>query len=127
MDSVTTILCSTSIKVEINRRKPTVIIGERINPTGRKKILAALEAGRFEEVQKDAVRQVEADAALLDINAGVPGMDEVSLLPHLVQKVMEVVDVPLCIDTANPDALEAALKIYPGKALINSVNGEEAS
>lgn len=123
----TTSLSYKNKTVEIHRDKPTVMIGERINPTGRKVVLKALEEGNFEMVRKDAVAQVEAGAAVLDVNAGVPGADEVALLPQVMQEVISVVDVPLCIDTANPEALEAALKIYDGKALINSVNGEEKS
>lgn len=113
--------------VEIHRDSPTVIIGERINPTGRKAVLKALQEGSFEMVRQDAVAQVESGAAVLDVNAGVPGVDEVALLSQVMQEIMSVVDVPLCIDTANPKALEAALKLYDGKALINSVNGEEKS
>lgn len=113
--------------ITINREGPTVIIGERINPTGRKVVLKALQEGNFEIVRQDAVAQVDAGATVLDVNAGVPGADEVALLPQVMQEVMSVVDVPLCIDTANPLALEAALKLYDGKALINSVNGEEKS
>jgi len=125
MNSQTTILKSASKTVEINRDKPTVVVGERINPTGRKKVLEALEAGNFELIRQDAISQVEAGAAVLDVNAGVPGADEVSLLAHVMEEVMSVVDVPLCIDTANPKALEAALELYQGKALVNSTNGEE--
>ena len=113
--------------VTIRRDAPTVMIGERINPTGRKEVLAALEAGNFESVRRDALSQVEAGAAVLDINAGVPGMDEAALLETIITEVMAVTDVPLCIDTANPKALEAALKLYQGKPLVNSVNGEEKS
>lgn len=112
---------------EISRDKPTVMIGERINPTGRKKVLQALQENDFESVRTDAVGQVEAGAKMLDVNAGVPGADEVVLLSRVLNEVMAVVDVPLAIDTANPQALEAALKIYDGKALINSTNGEEKS
>lgn len=122
-----TALSSQNKQVTIHRDCPTVIIGERINPTGRKVVLEALQAGQFEIVRQDALAQVEAGAAVLDVNAGVPGADEVALLPRVMQEVMSVVDVPLCIDTANPQALEAALKLYKGKALINSVNGEERS
>ena len=111
--------------VEISREKPAVIIGERINPTGRKKVLQALQANDFESVRQDAINQVAAGAKMLDVNAGVPGADEVVLLSTVLQEVMAVVDVPLSIDTANPQALEAALKLYNGKALINSTNGEE--
>jgi 5-methyltetrahydrofolate--homocysteine methyltransferase len=126
-DNLTTTIASKNTSVEICRENPTIIIGERINPTGRKKVLAALEAGDFEIVRADAIAQVQAGARVLDVNAGVPGVDEPALLQKVVRTVMEVTDVPLCIDTANPLALEAALSIYTGKALVNSVNGEEKS
>jgi 5-methyltetrahydrofolate--homocysteine methyltransferase len=126
-DNLTTIIASKTTSVEICREKSTVIIGERINPTGRKKVLAALEAGDFDIVRSDAISQVQAGARVLDVNAGVPGADEPALLQQLMRTVMEVAGVPLCIDTANPLALEAALSIYEGKALVNSVNGEEKS
>jgi 5-methyltetrahydrofolate--homocysteine methyltransferase len=113
--------------VAIHRGGPTVIIGERINPTGRKVVLQALQEGNFKMVRQDAVAQVEAGATVLDVNAGVPSANEPPLLSQVVQEVMSVVDVPLCIDTSNPAALEEALKLYDGKALINSVNGEENS
>lgn len=122
-----TILSYKDKKVEISRDLPTVMIGERINPTGRKAVLKTLEEGNFDMVRQDAIAQVAAGAPVLDVNAGVPGMDEVKLLSQVMQEVLSVVDVPLCIDTANPQALEAALKLYDGKALINSVNGEEKS
>jgi len=122
-----TTITSKSKTVRIHRDQPTVIIGERINPTGRKAVLAALQAGDFEMARQDAVAQVKAGAQVLDVNAGVPGADEPALLAQLLSEVMSVVDVPLCIDTANPQALEAALKLYEGKALVNSVNGEEKS
>jgi 5-methyltetrahydrofolate--homocysteine methyltransferase len=126
-ENLTTTISSPSQTVEISRENPTVIIGERINPTGRKKVLAALQEGNFDVVKTDATRQVEAGAAILDVNAGVPGADEPELLKKVMQTVMEVTDVPLCIDTADPEALRAALEIYEGKALINSTNGEEKS
>ncbi len=126
-NNLTTTLSSANDSVEIARDLPTAIIGERINPTGRKKVLAALQAGDFDVVRRDAVEQVEAGAAILDVNAGVPGADEPVLLVQALRAVMEVVDTPLCIDTANPKALAAALAAYPGKALVNSVNGEEKS
>jgi len=103
------------------------MIGERINPTGRKKVQEALLAGDFEIIRRDAISQVNAGAAVLDINAGVPGADEPSLIQQIIREVMSVVDAPLCIDTANPQVLEAALKMYDGKALINSVTGESKS
>lgn len=124
---LTTVLSSKTQSVEINRDRPTVIIGERINPTGRKKVLAALQEGDFDIVRQDAVSQVAAGAAVLDVNAGVPGADEPALLKQVMQVVMETTNVPLCIDTADPDALAAALSVYQGKALVNSVNGEERS
>ncbi|MEJ2263933.1 MAG: dihydropteroate synthase [Anaerolineales bacterium] len=126
-ENLKTNLSSKTKTVEIQRGKPTVIIGERINPTGRKKVLAALQEGNFDVVRKDAVDQVAAGAHILDVNAGVPGVDEKALLQQVLRTVMEVSDVPLCIDTADPEALASALAIYEGKALVNSVNGEEHS
>lgn len=125
--NLTTSIRSAAKTVEINRQLPTVIIGERINPTGRKKVLAALQEGNFDIVRQDAIAQVEAGAPILDVNAGVPGADEPALLKQVMGQVMEVTDVPLCIDTADPEALAAALSIYEGKALVNSVNGEDRS
>ncbi len=126
-ENLTTAISSAAKTVEINRDNPTAIIGERINPTGRKKVLAALQEGNFDQVRQDALDQVAAGAAALDVNAGVPGADESVLLEQVMRVVMEVTDVPLCIDTANPEALSRALFIYEGKALVNSVNGEEKS
>ena len=122
-----TTLKSKTKSVNICRGLSTVVIGERINPTGRKQVLEALSAGNFDQVRKDALTQIEAGARVLDVNAGVPGADEVALLSKVMAEVMAVTDAPLCIDTANPKALEAALKLYGGKALINSTNGEEKS
>jgi 5-methyltetrahydrofolate--homocysteine methyltransferase len=112
--------------VVISPDSPFTIIGERINPTRRKKLAETMSQGDFSVVQEDARKQVEAGAKVLDVNAGIPGGDEPALLSGAVKAVMEVVDVPLCIDTANPDALKAALEIYPGKALINSSTAEES-
>ena len=123
-NNLTTVVSSATKITEINRDRPTVIIGERINPTGRKPVLAALKEGNFDIVRQDAVAQVAAGAGILDVNAGVPGADEPALLQQVLRTVMEVTDVPLCIDTADPEALAAALTIYDGKALVNSVNGE---
>ena len=122
----------TSIKSEkkevvISIDRPFVIIGEKINPTGRKKLAAALKDGDFEYVKQIALRQVAAGADILDVNVGVPGADEVDLLPKVAKLISETVDVPLCLDSANRDALAAALAVLPGRALVNSVNGEEAS
>lgn len=125
--NLTTVVSSAAQTVAIHRDNPTVIIGERINPTGRKLVMAALKEGNFDLVREDAISQVAAGATVLDVNAGVPGADEPVLLQELMGAVMEVTDVPLCIDTADPKALAAALAVYEGKPLVNSVNGEERS
>jgi 5-methyltetrahydrofolate--homocysteine methyltransferase len=114
-------------EVIISYDRPTVIIGERINPTGRKKCTQALQAGDLSVIEKDAREQVEAGAAILDCNVSAPGVDDVKMLPEAVKVIMNTVDVPISIDTANPDAMEAALKVYKGKALVNSVSGETRS
>ncbi len=114
-------------EVIIGDNQPTVIIGERINPAGKKKLVEALKAGDLEIVRKEALAQVQAGADILDVNVGTFGVDEVTLLPRAVQAVMDTVAVPLCLDSSNPDALEAALKVYKGKPLLNSVTGEEHS
>jgi 5-methyltetrahydrofolate--homocysteine methyltransferase len=126
-DDLSTVLSSKTQQVRIERQLPTVIIGERINPTGRKQMLAALQAGNFDQVREDALAQVVAGAQVLDVNAGVPGADEAELLAKVMATVAEVTDTPLCIDTADPEALERALSAYEGKALVNSVNGEAAA
>ena len=118
---------SATKEVIIGNERPTVLIGERINPSGRKRLAEALQADNLEVVRQDALAQVQAGADMLDVNVGAVGVDEVALLPQAVQTVMETVDVPLCIDSANPKALEAALKVYRGKPIINSVTGEEHS
>ena len=123
-EDLKTIVSSETKTVEIHRSNPTVIIGERINPTGRKALLAELKEGRFDTVRRDAVAQAEAGAAIIDVNAGVPGADEEPLLRDMIQVVMEVTDAPLCIDTADTGAMETALSVYKGNALINSVTGE---
>jgi 5-methyltetrahydrofolate--homocysteine methyltransferase len=114
-------------EVIIGDAQPTVIIGERINPAGKKKLQEALKAGNLDIVRSEALAQVQAGADILDVNVGAFGVDEVALLPQAVQAVMDTVDIPLCIDSNNPAALEAAIKIYKGKPLINSVSGEERS
>ncbi len=124
-ESLKTLITSETKTVEIHRSNPTVIIGERINPTGRKALLAELKAGKYDIVKRDAVAQVEAGATIIDVNAGVPGADEEPILKEMLHAIMEVTDAPLCIDTADNIALETALSVYKGKALINSVNGEE--
>jgi len=113
--------------VVISDARPTVLIGERINPTGKKKLAEALRAGDLEIVRQEALDQVQAKADILDVNVGTTGVDEVALLPQAVRAVMDTVDVPLCIDSSNPRALAAALKTYRGKALINSVTGQDES
>jgi 5-methyltetrahydrofolate--homocysteine methyltransferase len=122
-----TIVSSPSKEVIIGDNQPTVLIGERINPTGKKKLAEALKAGDLEIVRKEALAQVQSGADILDVNVGTFGVDEVALLPKAVQMVMDTVDVPLCLDSSNPDALEAALKVYKGKPVVNSVTGEEHS
>ncbi|MGD2065041.1 MAG: dihydropteroate synthase [Dehalococcoidia bacterium] len=118
---------SHSKEVIIGDNQPTVLIGERINPTGKKKLAEALKAGDLEIVRKEALAQMQGGADIIDVNVGVFGIDETVLLPKAVQAVMETVDTPLCLDSSNPDALEAALKVYKGKPLVNSVTGEEQS
>ncbi len=120
-------LSSATKEVIIGDELPTVLIGERINPTGKKKMTAALEAGDLDVVGKEALAQIEAGADVLDVNAATANTDEVTLLPKVVQVVMDTVDVPLCLDSSRPEALEAALKLYKGKPLINSVTGQEGS
>ena len=97
---------STNREVIIGYDRPTALIGERINPTGKKKLAAALQAGNLELVRQEALAQVEAGADILDVNVGSADIDEVSLLPQVVQVVMDTVDVPLCLDSTNPQALE---------------------
>lgn len=122
-----TIVSSAKQTVAIGPEHPTRIIGERINPTGRKKFGAAILEGNLEVIRDEAIAQVEAGADILDVNVGAAGADEVALMPQAAEIVMEAVNVPLCFDSPNPKALEAGLKVYEGKALINSVNGEEKS
>ncbi len=119
---------SSAKEVIIGDELPTVIIGERINPSANKKLAEALKTGDPEDVvKKEALAQVEAGADMVDINVSSFGVDEVDLLPRAVKAAMEAVDVPLCIDSADPAALEAALKVYKGKPLVNSVSGETRS
>ena len=122
-----TVLSGVSKEVWITDDGPTVLIGERINPSGRKSLAEALRNGDFEVVVKEAAAQVEAGADILDVNVACPGVDEIAVLPQVLEKVATSVDVPLCIDFNHPDALKAALKVYKGKPLVNSVTGEESS
>jgi 5-methyltetrahydrofolate--homocysteine methyltransferase len=126
-NNLETTLSSATQSVTISRNGPVLIIGERINPTGRKALMAALQEGNLDVVRSDAKAQIEAGAAILDVNAGVPGADEPALMQRLIQAVRDVTDAPLCIDSPNPLTLEAGLSAYDGKALVNSVNGEERS
>ena len=114
-------------EVLIGDEHPTILIGERINPAGKKRMSAALKAGNLDIIRQEALEQVQAGADILDVNISTFGVDEVTLLPQAVQAVMDTVDVPLCIDSTKPEAIEAALKVYQGKPLINSVTGEESS
>jgi len=120
-----TTLKSKKETVIIGPGRPLVIIGERINPTGRKKLAKALEDGNLKLVQEEASKQVQEGAHVLDVNVGISGIDEPKLLQEAILAVREVTDVPLCIDSALPAALEAGLRVCEGKALVNSVNGEE--
>ena len=126
-----TILKSAQTTVVISPERPTVLIGERINPTGKKRLAAALVEGNLDIVRAEAQAQVEAGADVLDVNVGAAGVDEVYLLPRALRLVMETVSVPVSIDSANVDALRAALEVHKelapeGKPIINSVNGEES-
>jgi 5-methyltetrahydrofolate--homocysteine methyltransferase len=112
-------------EVIISPAHPTAIIGERINPTGKKLLAESLLKREMGRVRQLAQSQLQDGAAILDINVGAAGVNEVEVLPLAVQAVMALTDTPLCFDSPNVDALRAALAVYPGKALINSVNGEE--
>lgn len=118
---------SSTREVIIADDRPTVLIGERINPSGNRKLAEALRRGNLEVVRNEALAQVQAGADIIDVNISTFGVDEVTLLPRAVRLLMDTVHVPLCIDSASPVALEAALRIYKGKPLINSVTGEEHS
>jgi 5-methyltetrahydrofolate--homocysteine methyltransferase len=106
---------------------PLAVIGEKINPTGKKSLTKELLEGSFSKVREYAISQQKAGAHVIDVNVGAAGIDETKVLPEAVRIVMEAVDIPLSIDSANPEAIEAALKVYEGKAIINSVTGEKKS
>jgi 5-methyltetrahydrofolate--homocysteine methyltransferase len=116
---------SATKEVIISYDRATVIIGERINPTGKKKLAEALKAGDLSIVKKEALEQVAAGASILDCNVNTPGVNDVKLLPEALKVIMDTVDVPVCIDSPNIEALEAGLKVWKGKALVNSVSGEK--
>jgi 5-methyltetrahydrofolate--homocysteine methyltransferase len=122
-----TVLSGKTKEVTINTEGPVIIIGESINPTRRKKLVLTLQEGNFEYVLELAENQIGAMADILDVNVGFPGVDDVKLLPETVIQLQSHFDVPLCLDSPNPKAIEAALKVIVGKCLINSVNGEEKS
>lgn len=114
-------------EVIIDSNGPVIIIGESINPTRRKKLVSTLQERNFEYVLELAESQIRAGADVLDVNVGFPGVDDVKLLPETVRAIQDKYDIPLCLDSPNPRAIDAALKVASGKCLINSVNGEEAS
>ncbi|HEY7177751.1 MAG TPA: dihydropteroate synthase [Gaiella sp.] len=120
-----TVLATPTKEVVIGFDRPFVVIGERINPTGRKALAAEMAAGNFDTVVADALAQVEAGAQMLDVNAGIPLADEPAILAHTVELVQTITDVPLSIDSSIVAALEAGLGVYQGKALVNSVTGED--
>ena len=119
-----TALTSRSKTIYLGAGYPTTIIGERINPTGRKQLAADIKAGQFMSVKKEALAQLRAGAHVLDVNMGVPGINQADAMHQAIQELSMLVDAPLVIDTTDPAALEAGLKAYPGRALINSVSAE---
>jgi len=120
-----TVISSATKEVVIGPDRPFVVIGERINPTGRKALAAEMKAGDFSRVEADAIAQVEAGATMLDVNAGIPLADEPAILARAIELVQSITDVPLAIDSSIVAALEAGLAVYKGKPLLNSVTGEE--
>ena len=122
-----TLVCGKTKQIKMDSDGVFTIIGEKINPTGRKKLAAALQEGDLEYVKQLASNQLSAGADILDVNVGVPGLDEETLLPKVVTMLVEAFDVPFCLDSANPKALARALPITPGRPLVNSVNGKAES
>jgi 5-methyltetrahydrofolate--homocysteine methyltransferase len=120
-----TVISSASKEVIIGFDQPFVVIGERINPTGRKLLAEEMKAGDYSRVETDALAQVAAGAQVLDVNAGIPLADEPAILAESIKLVQSITDVPLSIDSSIVAALEAGLEAYEGKALLNSVTGEE--
>ena len=121
-----TTLKSANKEVKIGFDRPFVMIGEKINPTGHKKLASALMEGNFDYVCEIALRQIAWGADVLDVNVGVPGIDEPAMIKKVVELVASITDVPLCIDSGNPEVLKAGLAAAPGKPLVNSVSGEES-
>ena len=122
-----TVVSSATRELVIGFERPFVLIGERINPTGRKIMAEEMKVGDYSRVQSDALAQVAAGAHMLDVNAGIPLADEPRILAESIQLVQSLTDVPLSIDSSIIDALEAGLAVYQGKALVNSVTGEDES
>lgn len=122
-----TIVSSATKEIAIGFDDPFCIIGERINPTGRKKLAEEMANGDYSRVEADCLAQVAAGAHMLDVNAGIPLADEPKILAETIQLVQGLTDLPLCIDSSIIDALEAGLKVYKGRALVNSVTGEDES
>ena len=120
-----TVLSSPSQEVTIGFDKPFTMIGERINPTGRKILAAEMKVGDYSRVEADAIAQVAAGAQMLDVNAGIPLADEPAILAETIRRVQAVVDVPLCLDSSIIEALEAGLAVYQGRPLVNSTTAEE--
>lgn len=120
-----TVVSSARKEVVIGFDRPFVLIGERINPTGRKILAREMKEGNFKRVEADALAQVQAGARMLDVNAGIPLADEPAILAKAIQLVQSLTDVPLCIDSSIVAALESGLSVYQGKALVNSVTGED--
>ena len=121
----TTIISSATKEVRIGFDQRFVVIGERINPTGRKILAEEMKNGDYSRVEADALAQVAAGAHMLDVNAGIPLADEPRILAEAIQLVQSVTDVPLSIDSSIVEALESGLSVYQGKALVNSVTGED--
>ncbi len=122
-----TILRGRTSEVVIDTSGPVVIIGESINPTRRKRLVTTLQEGSFDYLLELADVQIKAGADVLDVNVGFPGVDDQKLLPEAVSVLQDNFDIPLCLDSPNPSAIEAALKVSTGRCLINSVNGREES
>jgi len=122
-----TVIIHKDRKIEFGEGLPTVIIGERINPTGKKRLAHDLSKGKFDVLIQEALSQKKAGADILDVNVAASGVEESILLPKAVSKVLEVSGLPVCIDSSNPEALKKALEVYPYKALVNSVTGQEKS
>lgn len=120
-----TVVQSRSQTVVIGPEQPFCVIGERINPTGRKTFQAQLQAGDLSQIEADVAEQVAGGADMLDVNVGDPLADEVELMRRAIPMVQELTDLPVCIDSSVIEALEAGLSVYEGKALVNSVTGED--